>query len=892
MESTASEASKSFSTTPRPNKKYMNANDPHSLGVIRILTNLFSIKPNEEYTKDVYLYAIVAEQKYPQDPLANDKFPVGLIKEVKRKSVFKDELNKNFTWYYISGLLLFAKIKKDTPEQFETAIKISPENVELIDLKDESQPLNEENCKIYHFSFIRKKTISSYSNGNANEKGFNILYRNYINIVIGKLLGEVGYNKDTTTRKILYYKKEDAQKPALLGEGSRDHPIFDLYFFPALKAVSDIYENNKIFFKILPKNILRSQQTYLNFYEFLLEEFNDFEKAKTIFKNKAIQQGRGLKVYNMKNEKIEDVIFANPYELFFKKNDESISVGEYLTQVYPNSPFQIKQTIQPIAVRYIDKGGKIPRDQCQKLYIPMGLLYMVGNVMETKINVRDLIESPYVKYRKIMEVRKQLQVQYEREVPKDQREKESIEKCVEFDLKSLEVTGHVLQMPTIRFKENTKTISEKGTFDVIGTEPRKQIKFDNILLYLVGLNNSIGECMYNKLIEAGESMKISLPVPGVLDHTKYFQKQDPSEIENDLVHFFSNKKKNIEEKKEKIDVILYFIDQKYQKAYKIIKNALNKTELPVPSQVIVYNKRKMESNKNLSLFTNVLSQIYGKKSEELFSVDFSFAKDTIVMAYSVMKYKDKKVITSLCTSVTSSKVEYVFYSDISEKNDSNISPVIEKLAKKALVAIWKYQKHPIKKIIVYREGVNDKQIPTITQFELPQFRKGFNKALEEIKNYKDDKDAKKKYEDKKKNILEAKICFVIVNKINEIKMFYNQSNEKGSNLNYQEIVNVPLGTLVDRDVVSAEYYDFHLNSAYSDRGSSNMTKYTVVFDETELTASELYRITYYLTYMSYNTTKSIKVPAPLYFVTRRNKYTRDCLDSVISNKCRLLNISL
>ena len=61
---------------------------------------------------------------------------------------------------------------------------------------------------------------------------------------------------------------------------------------------------------------------------------------------------------------------------------------------------------------------------------------------------------------------------------------------------------------------------------------------------------------------------------------------------------------------------------------------------------------------------------------------------------------------------------------------------IEKLelAKKALVAIWKYQKHPIKKIIVYREGVNDKQIPTITQFELPQFRKGFNKALEEIKN--------------------------------------------------------------------------------------------------------------------------------------------------------------
>ena len=140
----------------------------------------------------------------------------------------------------------------------------------------------------------------------------------------------------------------------------------------------------------------------------------------------------------------------------------------------------------------------------------------------------------------------------------------------------------------------------------------------------------------------------------------------------------------------------------------------------------------------------------------------------------------------------------------------------------------------------------------------------------------------------------AKLCFIIVNKNNEIKMFKkgNKNDDLESALNNQDIVNVPLGTAVDTDVVSPDFYDFMINSAYSERGTSNMTKYTVIYDESSITASVLYRLSYYLTYTCYNTTKSIKMPAPLYFVTRRNTFTRENLTKEINSKLKLFNISL
>ena len=102
-----------------------------------------------------------------------------------------------------------------------------------------------------------------------------------------------------------------------------------------------------------------------------------------------------------------------------------------------------------------------------------------------------------------------------------------------------------------------------------------------------------------------------------------------------------------------------------------------------------------------------------------------------------------------------------------------------------------------------------------------------------------------------------------------------------------------MGTLVDTRITHPEKYDFFLNSADSKQGTCSATHYTVLYDDTKLTAAQIYKVTYYLSFLSFNTTHSIKLPAPLYFVTRRNNFTRDNLKGeVINPKLRVLNISL
>ena len=100
-------------------------------------------------------------------------------------------------------------------------------------------------------------------------------------------------------------------------------------------------------------------------------------------------------------------------------------------------------------------------------------------------------------------------------------------------------------------------------------------------------------------------------------------------------------------------------------------------------------------------------------------------------------------------------------------------------------------------------------------------------------------------------------------------MFLEEQYE-GNNI---EIKNVPVGTIVDRVITHIDKYNFYLNSAETRQGTSSSTHYTILYDDTKLDALQIYKLTYYLSFLSYNTTSNIKVPAPLYFVTRRNKFT-------------------
>jgi len=237
-------------------------------------------------------------------------------------------------------------------------------------------------------------------------------------------------------------------------------------------------------------------------------------------------------------------------------------------------------------------------------------------------------------------------------------------------------------------------------------------------------------------------------------------------------------------------------------------------------------------------------------------------------------------LTSVSISIGAKLYEYMFFSescayDTESKNNNSVPPSLSSVLSKALKTLGKVMKKPFDNIVIYRDAVNEKQQRLIRDGEIPIIKKTIEDVIKKLDN------------DIFKN---SKWILILVSKMNEIKLFL-EGKDDGNN--YEPVKNIPVGTLVDRVITHQEKYDFYLNSAESRQGTCSSTHYIVLHDNTDLTASQIYRLTYYLSFLSYNTTKSIRVPAPLYFVTRRNQFTIANLNGQIINpKSRVLNISL
>jgi hypothetical protein len=104
-----------------------------------------------------------------------------------------------------------------------------------------------------------------------------------------------------------------------------------------------------------------------------------------------------------------------------------------------------------------------------------------------------------------------------------------------------------------------------------------------------------------------------------------------------------------------MEIVFLFMDSSYKNKniYKIFKQSLNDSNWKVPSQCILFDKKKFERSANLSQFTNILSQIWAKRGSEIYKCNIGFLKHNIIIAYStsfIVKNNKKKLLTSLCIS--------------------------------------------------------------------------------------------------------------------------------------------------------------------------------------------------------------------------------------------------
>ncbi|KRZ66917.1 putative protein tag-76, partial [Trichinella papuae] len=144
-----------------------------------------------------------------------------------------------------------------------------------------------------------------------------------------------------------------------------------------------------------------------------------------------------------------------------------------------------------------------------------------------------------------------------------------------------------------------------------------------------------------------------------------------------------------------------------------------------------------------------------------------------------------------------------------------------------------------KNIIVFRDGVSEGQFMQVLEEELLALRRACKSFAS---NYR------------------PLITFVVVQKRHHARFFCcDEAAARGRGKN------IPAGTVIDRVVTSPDEYDFFLCSHHGIQGTSRPTRYYVLYDESNMDANTMQSITYYLCHLYGRCTRSVSIPAPVYF---------------------------
>ncbi|KAJ7774161.1 argonaute-like protein [Mycena maculata] len=145
---------------------------------------------------------------------------------------------------------------------------------------------------------------------------------------------------------------------------------------------------------------------------------------------------------------------------------------------------------------------------------------------------------------------------------------------------------------------------------------------------------------------------------------------------------------------------------------------------------------------------------------------------------------------------------------------------------------------PPKRIIFYRDGVDEGQFQKVVNDELPMIKRACS-----LLN------------------MNPKITLVVVGKRHHMRFFDLERNHNNNCLS---------GTIIDRDVVHPTEFDFYLHSHGHGgvRGTSRPGHYSVLYDDNNLTPDSVEALSFALCHVYACSTRAVSIPAPVYYADR------------------------
>ena len=221
-----------------------------------------------------------------------------------------------------------------------------------------------------------------------------------------------------------------------------------------------------------------------------------------------------------------------------------------------------------------------------------------------------------------------------------------------------------------------------------------------------------------------------------------------------------------------------------------------------------------------------------------------FYEPVIVMGADVTHPAPGDVRKPSIAAVTASMDRYAskYRADCSiQKHRQEIIADLETMTKGLLIEFFHATRgRKPHRIIFYRDGVSEGQFDDVVLKEVAAIQRACKSLQRE--DY------------------EPGITFIVVQKRHHTRLFC--SNERDA---VGKGANVPPGTTVDRDITHPTDHDFYLCSHAAIQGTSRPCHYYVLWDDNNLSADDIQKLSYQLCHVFFRCNRSVSYPAPAYY---------------------------
>ena len=600
-----------------------------------------------------------------------------------------------------------------------------------------------------------------------------------------------------------------------------------------------------LFLRVNDKNKLITGKTVYDKFEEFHRKYGNMRSEECMraildyFKGKVV-----IAIYgNYRAYRIGDISFDRDiknteFEIEKEGKKEKIRIKDYYKRQYN---IDLKHDDQPILIEEVPKRRREDEKVVVRYLIPE-LCYLTGidelNDQERADIITKSKFQPSEKVKKIEQGFAYLKNKTKKKIKKKDKEVElrspdeiRMEWGINIGDNFVEVTAQNLPLPKLDFDGKSEEVSLRyGRFRQ--QRDLRPVNFDKNNCMLITFDNLVKAAQQdcNQMTVAGRNLGVKFDLP----HLEKIH----SRIEEDLLNEL--RKINYNDGK-KIAIVV--LDRNTKNLYPIIKNFLY-TQGGLTSQFMLHDENPKGGRKkqNLSYYSAVLNQMVVKAKGELFSINYTTKiannPSMIIGIDTTMTKEGKKYVLSASYNNHFNK----FYTDykIERQNENALNDLI----KSALNHFSSFNNGYLpKSVIIYRQGGNERQTEKLMRFDVPRIVKSFEEYKE---NYK------------------PKLSIFGVNKKTDLKFF------ERDNHGYR---NIPTGTVIDKDVISPELFEFYLQCPEVDKGTGSPVHFLCLFNNNdELTINDFEEITYRQSYYYWNWPGPIRIPAALKYAEVANNF--------------------